>query len=94
MKPPQVRIAHNRQVAGDRTAFLVQLLIEFAGQPRDVGNNVRMLLRSHHAFDLLAGNLHRCGGCRDVDDELECVELRQLSRSAREVFDANFVHFH
>lgn len=92
MKPPQVRIAHNRQVARDRTAFLVQLLVEFARQPRDVGDGVRMLLRSHHTLDLLAGNLHRCGGCRDVDDELECIELRQLSRSAREVFDANFVH--
>ena len=30
MKPPQVRIAHDRQVARDRTAFLVQFLVEFA----------------------------------------------------------------
>ena len=51
-----------------------------------------MLLGSHYALDLLAGNLHRRGGCRYVDDEFELVELFHLARSARKVFDPYFVH--
>ena len=76
MKPPQVGIAHNREIARDRAAFLIKLLVQLARQPRNVGNSVRMLLRSHHAFDLLAGNFHRCAGSRNIDDELKPVELR------------------